>query len=132
MSEKAARIFEFIPGGQAVEMSDDPSVRPPSWFARRFYDLGVLDMAPSTNRPSGFYVNWTTITSIVLIVSAIVGLWYFTWQSAQQIGFEKGKAEAERMQLLERLGKTEDELRRTKDLRLVQSGQQAGHEQEKK
>lgn len=125
----ASNVKDFRGGFATVE--DDPSIRPPSFIENRLYDLGVLDMAPSTQRPSGFFVNWTTATGIVVILTAIVGLWYFTWQSAQQIGYEKGKAEAEQHQLLERLTKTEEELRRTKDLKLVQSGQQAGHEEKK-
>lgn len=129
MNETALpKVFDFSTRGQAEEMSRDEEV---SWLTRRLYELGVLDMAPST-KPPGFYVNWTTVTSLIVVVSAIVGLWYFTWQTAQQAGFEKGKQEAERQQLSERLNKTEEELRRTKDLKLVQAGQNAGHEPEKK
>lgn len=80
-----------------------------SLLGRIFYNLGVIDMAPST-KPPGFFVNWTTVTSIIVVVSAIVGLWYFTWQSAQQIGFDKGKAEAEKMRLEKELEATKQRL----------------------
>jgi hypothetical protein len=128
MSEQVSRVFNFP--ATTSEMSADDKEQW-SWLDRRLYELGVYDMAPSTSKPPGFFINWATVTSLILVVSAIVGLWYFTWQTAQQQGFEKGRQEAERQQLLERLNKTEEELRRTKDLKLIQSGQNAGHDKEK-
>jgi hypothetical protein len=101
-----------------------------NYLGRRLSEAGIIEMAPST-KPPGFFVNWTTVTSLVVVVSAIVGLWYFTWQAADNAGFERGRQASEQKQLLERLQKTEEELRRTKDLKLVQAGQNAGHEEKK-
>ena len=102
----------------------------PSWIQRRLYDLGVLNMenAP-TQPPPGFFVNWTTITSIVVLVSAIAGLWFFTYTTASESGYQRGKDETERRVMSERLTKAEEEVRRTKDLRLVSAGQNAGHDE---
>ena len=103
-----------------------------SWLQRRMADTGVIMALTQPKLPPGFYVNWTTVTSLIVVVTAIAGLWYFTWQSARESGFAAGKIEAERQQLADRLTKAEEELRRTKDLKVLQAGQAAGHEQEKK
>jgi hypothetical protein len=84
--------------GYAMGQSD-PAIRQPSWIKARLYELGALAMSEEPTRPPGFFVNWTTVTSLIIIVSAIAGLWFFTWQTAEQRGFEKGKAESEKQRL---------------------------------
>ena len=81
MNESVARNNVYYPGGftSTVEKPDDEL----TWLGRRLADTGIIEM-PST-KPPGFYINWTTITSLVVVVSAIVGLWYFTWQTAATI-----------------------------------------------
>ena len=122
MNETALpKVFDFSTRGQA-EMSREEEV---SWLTRRLYDLGVLDMAPSTQKPPGFFVNWTTVTSLVVVVSAIVGLWYFTWQTAELRGIEKGKAEAERKALEDKMAFEKAEQQRkidelNKEIRILQ------------
>lgn len=108
MNETALpKVFDFSTRGQAEQMAREKEV---SWLYRRLYDLGVLDMAPSTQKPPGFFVNWTTVTSLVVVVSAIVGLWFFTWQTAEQRGIEKGKAEAEKERLEKELQSLQKEV----------------------
>ena len=103
-----------------------------SWLDRRLFELGIYAM-PNENRPPGFYVNWTTITSLIVVVSAIVGLWYFTWKSADEAGFQRGKAEAEKQQILDRLNKAEEDAKKAVLFGAAQTGDQGpGHEKEKR
>ena len=97
MNEQVARNNVYYPGGFA-NIESDPSTRQPTWLERRLSELGAIEMAPST-KPPGFYVNWTTVTSLIVVVSAIAGLWWFTWQTAEQRGIEKGRIEAEKQQM---------------------------------
>lgn len=53
--------------------------------------------------PSGFFINTTTILGILTIVLTIIGLWWFTFTTANEAGYQRGLAEAERKELRERL-----------------------------
>lgn len=103
----ATNIRDFK--GLAI-VEDDPSTRIPTFIERRLHELGVYDMAPSTNKPSGFYVNWTTVTGLIIVISAIAGLWYFTWQTANEAGYQRGKVESEKLRLEKELEATNKRL----------------------
>lgn len=83
---------------QGITPANDDIEERVSWFRQRLIDLGVIEMATST-KPPGFYVNFSTVTVIVLVVSAIGGLWWFTWQTAYQQGFQKAQYDAQIEQL---------------------------------
>lgn len=101
------------------EMPTEDIEPKPSWFRQRLMDIGVL-MAPHTEaKPPGFFVNWTSLSAIVVIVGAIAGLWWFTWQQGQALGYERGKAEAEKQQILDRLTLAEAEAKKAKDTALI-------------
>lgn len=80
-----------------------------SFLGRIFYNLGVTDMAPST-KPPGFFVNWTTVTGIIVVLTTIAGLWWFTYQTAQQAGYQQGRADAEKLRLEKELEATKQRL----------------------
>lgn len=116
----APKIFDFSTRGQADEMSRDEEV---SWLTRRLHDLGVFEMVTSTrNQPPGFFVNWTTVTSLIAVMSLIGGLFYFCWNTAASINYEKGKAEAQRDQMQKQMDAQANEIRVLNE-KLKQAGQ---------
>lgn len=129
---RRAPVFKnitYLPTYQQVPIEESKGEEL-SWWQRRALDLRITTMAPPT-KP---YWNTTMVTAWVAVIvglvttlSAVCALWYFTDQSAEKRGYERGLQQAEQQQILERLQKTEEELRRTKELKLVQAGQQAGH-----
>lgn len=70
-----------------------------TWFQRRLADTGVIMALTNPKLPPGFFVNWTSVTSIIVVVGAIASLWWFTWSTAEQRGIEKGRLEAEKQQM---------------------------------
>lgn len=97
MSEQAVpKIFTFPAMSEETRRQEKDEQL--SWTFRRLYEAGVIDMSPST-KPPGFYVNWTTVTSLIAVLSLIGGLFYFTWNTSASINFERGKASAEKEQL---------------------------------
>lgn len=101
-----------------------------SWAQRRLLELGVLLMPDSPTKPPGFYINFSTITFIILVVGSIAGLWWFTWQKAEMTGYERGRQEVEMKQMNERILKAEENERRRVLLEATRTGSQAGHEKE--
>lgn len=117
MNENVARSnVNFFPGYASVAEETELN-----FLGRRLYEAGVIEMAPST-KPPGFFINWTTVTSLVVVISAIVGLWYFTWQTAEQRGIEKGRIEAEKAQQQREMEKMQNNIRILEE-RLKQAGQ---------
>lgn len=119
-----------------------PAVEPPalsatkarsSWLMRRIYDVVGTPVMPNSppNTPE-FRINYATITVLVLVLSAIVGGWVYTWNAAKQVGYELGKGEAERQQLLERVQKTEQDAADQKKLSAYEAGLKDAHAPEKK
>jgi hypothetical protein len=108
---------------------DDPTVRPPTWMERRAIELGVIEMAAAPTKPPGFYVNFTTISFLIVVLSAIGGLWWFTWQTAYQRGERDAQIQAEREQsarerkaLEERIVKAEEDARKAKEFGIATLG----------
>lgn len=127
-NESTARILH-LPSSSIAE--DD--VPKDSWLRRRLFDLHLIAMPNSQPQPPGFYVNWTSLSAIVVIVGAIAGLWYFTWNTAQSQGYEKGKAEAEKIQMQRQIDTASQKADKAKDIALGgQSDQQPEPEKEKK
>lgn len=129
MNEAIARSnVNYFPERQST---DDPAVRELNFLGRRLHEAGVIEMAPST-KPPGFFVNWTTVTSLVVVVSAIVGLWYFTWQAAEQAGYHRGKDEIEKQQLLKQIDDAKRDAAEAKKLQTYAAGVADTHSKEKK
>jgi hypothetical protein len=106
--------------------------RPLRWYERFLHNIGVLTMANAPTRPPGFYVNISTVTFFIAVLGTIGGLWWFTWQTAQDVGYQRGKAEAERLVLLERLAKSEADAAEAKKYQVYQSGVADTHNPQKK
>lgn len=70
-----------------------------SWFGRRLAELGVINDMTTSTKPPGFYINYSTVTVIVLLLSSIAGLWWFTWNTAYQSGYQKAEYQAQIEQL---------------------------------
>jgi hypothetical protein len=91
MSEQATRPILFpVHKSSEVPVDDEPKL---SWLKRRLIDLGVYEMGnhvETAHTPPAGGVNWTMLSSVVAILTAIVALWYFTWQTAEQRGLDKG------------------------------------------
>ena len=126
MNVQAARTnISHFPGFATVE---EPRDDRPSFWVRRARDLQIITM-PSA--PPTKYWNTTMVTAwvavivgMITVLSAVVGLWYFTDQNAEKRGFERGKIETERKALEEKMAsekadqqKKIDDLNR--ELRLV-------------
>lgn len=113
---------------QSIEATDKPDEQL-SWFGERLNEAGVIrDMAQT--KPPGFYVNWTTVSGIILILSSIIGGWIFTYNMTYNAAYQKGIDDAEKKVILERLEKTEKDAKQAKDLQLY--NQSAAEENKKK
>ena len=112
MNEATVRTnVNYFPGLSSEKQEENEL----SYLGRRLFEAGVIDMATST-KPPGFYVNWTTVTSLIIVVSAIAGLWWFTYQTANETGYQRGLQEAEKRQLQKQLDEQAAELKRTKEM----------------
>lgn len=112
--------------------SDTDETRPLKWWERILHQLGVLTMATAPTRPPGFYVNISTVTFFIAVIGTIGGLWWFTWQTAQDVGYQRGKAEIEQKVLLERLAKSEQDAAEAKKLQTYSAGVADTHKEPKK
>ena len=124
---------EHFPGDFPIlgNESDDPAVRQPGFWARRAVDLKLKTMSDAPQKP---YWNTTMVSAwcavagaIILILSSIAGLYIYTRTTSLEEGRRLGAAEAEQRNVAERLAIAETELRRVKDLKLIEAGQNAGH-----
>lgn len=109
--------------------TDDPAVKHPFWV-QRAVDLQLTTMAAPTKpywNPT-MVSAWCAVVGVLLVlISMVVGLWYFTWQTALAEGIQRGKTEVETQQLKERLAVAEDAARRSELFEASKSGQ-VGHE----
>jgi hypothetical protein len=129
---ESARVLDWPVNPILGNEADDPAVRQPSWIKRRLHELGVLAMPATNPQPPGFFVNWTTITSLIVVVSAIVGLWYFTWQAAQEAGYQRGRDEAEKQQLIKQIEEAKRDAAEAKKLQTYSAGVADTHNESKK
>lgn len=112
-----ARILEM------PHLAERPETQQRSWFIRQFYKVvGVETMADKAGQTPEFHINYATITVLVVLLSAVVGGWVFMWRTADAVGYERGKAEVERQQLMERLQKAEQDAAESKKLAAYQAG----------
>lgn len=116
----------------AVDNLPRPEIRPLSWFHQRLLAMGILSMSNAQPQQPGFYVNWTSLSAIVVIVGSIAGLWYFTWNTAQNQGYEKGKAEAEKIQMQHQIDEAKTAAGKAKDIALGTQSDQPEQEKKKK
>lgn len=104
MAGELAHFYDRVPkGAEPAEQTEEPYK--PGWFKRRLIDLKIWSMPTTQTKPPG-YINWTLMSvivgmlaSVVVIVTAIAGLWYFTAQTYFQSGYDKGKLDTEKLQL---------------------------------
>lgn len=71
-----------------------------SYLDQKLLDAGVISIMRC---PSGFFINWTSIIGLLLLLLTIIGLWWFTYTTAAEAGYQRGLAEAERKELRDRL-----------------------------
>lgn len=71
-----------------------------SYLDQKLLDAGIITVMRC---PQGFFVNWVTIIGILILLLTIVGLYWFTYSTANEAGYQRGLAEAERKELRERL-----------------------------
>ena len=98
--------------------NEDSTEEKRSWFFNRLVDGGVIEEMAANPKPPGFYVNWTTVSGIILILSAIVGCFTYTYNATWNAAYQKGIDDAEKKVILERLEKTEQDAKKAKDLQL--------------
>lgn len=108
--------------------NEDSTEEKRSWFFRRLVDIGVIEMANSQPKPPGFYVNFSTITVLITILVFFGGLSAWLWN----VAYQKGQDDLEKKQILERLDKAEQEVKKAKDLQLYNNGAKEENKQEKK
>lgn len=100
------------------------------WWQRIFYDLGVYAMADAKPAPPEFRVTYATVSIILAILGSMAALWWFTWTTANQSGYERGRAETERQVLKDRLNKAEADAAEAKKFQIYAaagSDEQNGH-----
>lgn len=68
----------------------------PSWIKRRFYDLGVLNMANEPVRPPGFYLNYSTALFYLAVIASILGGFWFMHDRIDRGGYERGVLDTEK------------------------------------
>lgn len=71
-----------------------------SYLDQRLSELGIITVMRC---PPGFFVNWSSVIGILFVVLAIAGLYWFTYKTADEAGYHRGVAEAERRELRDRL-----------------------------
>lgn len=124
-----------FPGLEAIGKENQPERVPFTWAQKRLLDLGVYVMPENSPQPPpGFYVNFSTVTFLILVIGTIAGLWLYTWRTADQGGYERGRQEAVIQQLKEQATAAEKkaEAADTKATYAVSgSDEAAGHKPEK-
>ncbi len=108
--------------------------QPRTWLVRRLYDIAGTSPMPDTKpgQTPEFHINYATITVLVVLLSAVVGGWVFMWRTADAVGYERGKAEVERQQLLDRLKQAEQDAADSKKLSAYQAGAEDAHNAQNK
>lgn len=101
-----------------------------SWIDRRLLELGIKAMADKPT-PPGLYVNFSTASFFILVLGTMAGLWWFTWQTANQAGYDRGVNETEKRILLERVEKAEEDAKKAMMFGAAGSSK-TGHEEPKK
>lgn len=82
-----------------------------SWTKRRLLELGVIGMPDSPTQSPGFYVNFSTVSFLILVLGTIAGLWLFTYNVAHEQGVQKARQEMQ----VEQLKKEAEDARRKAD-----------------
>lgn len=104
----------------------------PTWLQSRLFELGVIAMAQhEPKQPPGFYFNYSTASFYLVVITAILGGFWFMYDRIEKAGYERGKLEIELKEVKDRLTLAEDNARRAAMLGAAQSGD-AGHTKEKK
>lgn len=116
---KAATIYGLPRYKSQTVQNEESTEEKRSWFFNRLVDGGVITMADSQPKPPGFYVNWTTVSGVLLILSAIVGCFTYTYNATWNAAYQKGQDDAEKKIILERLQKAEDDVKKATQLQLM-------------
>jgi hypothetical protein len=119
---------------QMVDMYDETEKNDqPSWLFRRLVDQGLIDMA-GQQKPAGWHINPTNLTTLITILGFIGGLFWFTWTTAYKQGhFEAERqaeivaSEKEKKTLIERLEKAEADAKKAKELSTYGAGLADSH-----
>ncbi len=126
MSGQATRTIPFpIPTLSIYDKLENPT-----WIQRRLLDLGIIKMPNALPKPPGFYVNFTTIAALTVIIGFIAGGFWWTWQQGKLAGYEAGKQETVNQQLQQQLDSIQTDAKKAKDLAIYNSRQideQDGH-----
>jgi len=86
---RPANITEIFPDPE----TPDETQRIP-WWKRQLYFGGILAMAPGSQpKPPGFYVNIQTATFLLVVLSAIAGLWLYTKDTYRKQGYQDRQLE---------------------------------------
>ena len=103
-------------------LSEYDETEHPTWIQRRLLDLGIYTMPVIQPKQPGFYVNFTTIAALAVIIGFIAGGFWWTWQQGKIAGYETGKQEAINQQLADRLAKAEADAAAAQKLQTYQAG----------
>lgn len=116
-----AKIFELPANSVRI---GEPK---PRWIIRRLFDLGILAM-PNEKPPTGFQINYSTITVLISIMVFFGGITTFVWNTA----YKQGQDEAEKKSMREELEKVKEDARRAKEWNMVQRDRAEQEEDKKK
>lgn len=129
MNEAKATHLYGLPAYKSQALpNEDSTEEKRSWFFNRLVDIGVITMANSQPKPPGFYINFSTITVLITILVFFGGLSTFLWS----VAYQKGQDDFEKKQILERLEKAEQEVKKAKELQLYNQSANEEREKEKK
>ena len=96
-----------------------------TWLFRRLLDLGVIQMEGTQPKQPRWTINLTTITTLIIFLGFIIGLYTLTYYVGVSVGTEAEK-ERRRDAKIEFL---EKELQKAKELQLYNNGkeEEEGH-----
>lgn len=131
------RPEKIMPNGEVIAInrpmvaSDTEEVRA-SWWQQWLLDLNIFAMPHSQTKPPGFYVNFTTIAALTVIIGFIAGGFWWTWQRGQESGIAIGEQRAINQQLQKQISDAAEAAAKAKDIALGAHSDQQEFEKEKK
>jgi len=118
-------ISEAIPRPDNISLfpsrgvAKDADEHKSSYIRKWLTDIGFIAMSNTQPKTPGFYINWSTISGVILILSTIIGGWLYTYNATWNAAYQKGLDDAEKKIILERLTNAEKDGKQAKDLQLL-------------
>jgi hypothetical protein len=100
------------------------------WLEERLWEIGVIRM-PDRHQPEGVSINWSTVTCLLIVLAAILGLYYFTFTVAKEQGYREGIDSMEKRSIQQQLDEAKRDAAEAKKLQTYSAGVADSHNSEK-